>query len=130
MAKPFTIGGIDHVQLAAPAGCKEEARRFFGEVLGLDEVEKPANLAARGGVWFQAGDQQLHIGVEREFQPAKKAHPAFAVSDLALLRERLESHEISIDPGELLPGAERFYASDPFGNRIEFLQRNERRFRP
>ncbi|HEX5322636.1 MAG TPA: VOC family protein [Capsulimonadaceae bacterium] len=116
------ILGIDHVQIAAPPGCEKTALRFFGELLGLPEIEKPANLAARGGAWFQSGNQQLHIGVESEFMPAKKAHPAFAVREIARLRERLESHGIVTDPGEPLPGAERFYVSDPFGNRLEFLE--------
>jgi hypothetical protein len=74
------IGGIDHVQLAAPAGCEGDARRFFGELLGLEELEKPASLKGRGGVWFRVGAQQLHVGVEADFSPARKAHPAFRSS--------------------------------------------------
>ncbi|HEY4918267.1 MAG TPA: hypothetical protein VIH92_15245 [Solirubrobacteraceae bacterium] len=76
--------GIDHVQLAAPAGCEEDARRFFGELLGLDEVEKPEVLRARGGIWFSLGGQQLHIGVQEGFVPARKAHPAILVEAAAL----------------------------------------------
>ncbi len=71
------LSGIDHVQLAAPAGCEDDARAFFGELLGLDEIEKPEALRARGGAWFQVGAQQLHVGVEPGFAPARKAHPAF-----------------------------------------------------
>ena len=74
------LAGIDHVQLAAPPGCEDEARRFFGELLGLEEVEKPEPLRARGGVWFRVGAQQLHVGVDPAFAPARKAHPAFAVT--------------------------------------------------
>ena len=74
------LDAIDHVQLAAPPGCEAEARRFFGELLGLEELEKPESLRARGGVWFRVGAQQLHVGVEPEFAPARKAHPAFAVA--------------------------------------------------
>lgn len=85
----FNFTGIDHVQLAAPAGCEEQARAFFGTLLGMTEVPKPPNLAARGGVWFQCGSQQLHIGVQADFSPAKKAHPAFAVENLSALRAHL-----------------------------------------
>jgi catechol 2,3-dioxygenase-like lactoylglutathione lyase family enzyme len=104
---------LDHVQLAAPAGCEEEARRFFGELLGLREIEKPPSLAARGGVWFE----HLHIGVEDDFRPARKAHPAFAVDDLDALAARLG--DVTWDDG--LPGVRRFYAADPWGNRLEFV---------
>jgi len=106
---------LDHVQLAAPPGCEAEARRFFGELLGMREVEKPPALAARGGVWFE----HLHIGVEEGFRPARKAHPAFAVDDLDALASRLG--DVTWD--EELPGRRRFYAQDPWGNRLEFLQR-------
>jgi len=106
---------LDHVQLAAPPGCEAEARRFFGELLGMREVEKPPALAARGGVWFE----HLHIGVEEGFRPARKAHPAFAVDDLDALASQLG--DVTWD--EELPGRRRFYAQDPWGNRLEFLQR-------
>jgi catechol 2,3-dioxygenase-like lactoylglutathione lyase family enzyme len=104
---------LDHVQLAAPPGCEEAARRFFGDLIGMREVEKPRSLAARGGVWFE----QLHVGVEQDFRPARKAHPAFVVADLDALAERLG--DVSWDDG--LPGVRRFYVSDPWGNRLEFL---------
>jgi catechol 2,3-dioxygenase-like lactoylglutathione lyase family enzyme len=115
---------IDHVQLAAPKGCEAAAREFYGSILGLREIEKPASLRARGGCWFQCGEQQLHIGVESTFQPAKKAHPAFAVSNLEELRGLLVVHAIRITDDDALPGARRFYAEDPWGNRLEFLEAN------
>jgi len=110
---------IDHVQLAAPVGCEAEARAFFGDVLGLEELPKPEPLRARGGVWFAlAGGQQLHVGVETDYLPARKAHPAFAVDELDALAERLR--DVTWD--DEIPGVRRFYASDPWGNRLEFLQ--------
>ena len=109
---------IDHVQVAAPPHCEDEARAFYGVVLGLEEIEKPQPLRARGGVWFRVDDaQQLHVGVEQDFAPARKAHPAFAVEDLDALAARIG--DVSWD--DELPGVRRFYATDPFGNRLEFL---------
>ena len=116
------IARIDHVQLAAPRGCEAAAREFYGGILGLAEIEKPASLQARGGCWFQCGAQQVHIGVEAAFQPAKKAHPAFAVSDLAKLRESLVGHGVKITDDESIPRTRRFFAEDPWGNRLEFLE--------
>ena len=110
---------LDHVQLAAPPGCEEAAREFFAGTLGLREIEKPASLAARGGVWFALDGQVLHIGVEADFRPARKGHPAFVVDDLAALAARLGD----VDWDESIPGVRRFYASDPWGNRLEFLER-------
>lgn len=114
---------LDHVQIAAPPGCEEEARRFFGGLVGLDEVEKPERLRERGGVWFEAGDRQLHIGVEEGFSPAGKAHPAFSLpaSELVALAERLVGAGVEVVWDEALPGTERFYCADPWGNRLEFL---------
>jgi catechol 2,3-dioxygenase-like lactoylglutathione lyase family enzyme len=105
---------IDHVQVAAPPGCEDEARAFYGGVLGMREVEKPTRLAARGGVWFE----QLHVGVEDPFTPARKAHPAFAVDNLDGLAARIGD----VEWDDAVPGLRRFYASDPFGNRLEFLE--------
>jgi hypothetical protein len=85
---------IDHIQIAAPKSCEFAAREFYGSILGLAEIEKPASLGGRGGCWFQCGDQQLHIGVESAFRPAKKAHPAFAVARLDKLRESLITHAV------------------------------------
>jgi catechol 2,3-dioxygenase-like lactoylglutathione lyase family enzyme len=113
---------IDHVQIAAPKGCEAAARQFYGEILGMREVEKPETLRGRGGGWFQCGDQQLHVGVETEFRAAKKAHPAFAVKDLDALRQRLASRGVKITEDDALPGVQRFYAEDPWGNRLEFLE--------
>ncbi len=112
---------IDHIQIAAPAGCEEAARDFYGGILGLKEIEKPAALRARGGCWFECGDRQLHIGVEKDFRPAKKAHPAFAVADFDRLRETLAKRGIVL-MDESIPGTRRFYADDPWGNRLEFVE--------
>ena len=121
--------GIDHVQLAAPTGSEEKAREFFGTLCGMKEIPKPANLRKRGGVWFRAGSDQLHIGMEdpSRFRPNKKAHPAFKVRNLEELRLLLASRGISTSVDEPLPGADRFYAEDPFGNRLEFIERRRKR---
>jgi catechol 2,3-dioxygenase-like lactoylglutathione lyase family enzyme len=116
------ISRVDHIQIAAPKGCEEVAREFYGALLGLREIEKPSSLRGRGGCWFQCGDQQLHIGVESNFQPAKKAHPAFVVSDLGKLRESLLARGIRITDDDSLPSVRRFYAEDPWGNRLEFME--------
>jgi catechol 2,3-dioxygenase-like lactoylglutathione lyase family enzyme len=115
------LDGIDHVQLAAPPGCEAEARRFFGGVLGLEEVEKPESLRARGGVWFRVGAQQLHVGVEQEFAPARKAHAAFAVSGYDELVVRLRSAGVETVADDSIPGVRRSYIADPWGNRIELV---------
>lgn len=117
------IHGLDHVQIAAPAGCEEKARRFFGVLLGLRELEKPQPLARRGGAWFRVGAQELHVGVEAEFAPARKAHPAFTVEDVRALATRLEAAGVEVRWDNELPGVRRFYAGDPWGNRLEFLQK-------
>jgi catechol 2,3-dioxygenase-like lactoylglutathione lyase family enzyme len=117
-----TILDIDHVQVAIPAGEEQRARDFYGGVLGLAELPKPANLAARGGVWFAVGARQLHLGVDVDFRPAKKAHPAFLVRDLAQLLERCRRANVAIAEDEPLAGYRRVYVADPFGNRIELLQ--------
>jgi catechol 2,3-dioxygenase-like lactoylglutathione lyase family enzyme len=111
---------LDHVQLALPPGREAQARAFAG-LLGLAEVAKPAALAARGGVWFEANGIRLHLGVEEAFRPARKAHPAFRVAGLEALRARLEAAGIVIEDDDALPGEVRFYAADPFGNRLEFM---------
>ena len=116
--------GIDHVQLAAPPGCEAEARRFFGEVLGLEELPKPTALAVRGGLWFQCGAQQLHIGVEKDFLPAKKAHPALRLADdasIETLKSRLNAAGIPTRDDHEMEDAARFFAEDPWGNRLEFV---------
>ncbi len=116
------VAHIDHIQIAAPVGCEPAARDFYGSVLGLKEIEKPLLLRARGGCWFECGSQQLHVGVERDFLPAKKAHPAFAVFDLDALREALVARSVPVVEDDNLPGTRRFYAEDPWGNRLEFIE--------
>ena len=117
------IDGIDHVQIAAPAGCEQAARWFFGELLGLDEVEKPASLRERGGAWFTIGAQQLHVGVEDPFTPARKAHPALRVTagDLDALAARLSDAGLEVSWDGALPHTRRFYSRDPWGNRLELI---------
>lgn len=117
------IKGIDHIQLAMPAGEEATARTFFGETLGLVEIPKPDSLKGRGGVWFTCGAQELHVGVEAGFLPAKKAHPAFLVADLARLEGHLRENGVAITHQSPLPGAIRFFVEDPFGNRIELIER-------
>ena len=115
------LDGIDHVQLAAPPGCEPEARRFFAGLLGLEEVEKPESLQARGGVWFRAGAQELHIGVEQEFAPARKAHPAFAVSGYDEIVARLRAAGVALIDDASIPGLRRCFVADPWENRIELV---------
>jgi catechol 2,3-dioxygenase-like lactoylglutathione lyase family enzyme len=115
------LDGIDHVQLAAPPGCEEEARRFFGGLLGLEELEKPEPLRARGGVWFRVGAQQLHVGVEQAFARARKAHPAFGAARYDELLERLGTAGVEVEHDETIPGVRRCYVADPWGNRIELV---------
>jgi catechol 2,3-dioxygenase-like lactoylglutathione lyase family enzyme len=117
------IIGLDHVQIAAPPGCEDDARRFYGELLGLAELRKPESLWQRGGVWFSVGGQQLHIGVEEPFTPARKAHPALRLvpAELEMLAERLRTAGATVTWDENLPGIRRFYTEDPWGNRIELL---------
>lgn len=116
------IKGIDHVQLAAPAGSEEEARLFYGELLGMQEIEKPENLKARGGCWFLCGSQEIHIGIQQDFAPSKKAHPGFMVEHLSVLRRQLEDAAYPISEEPPIAGRVRFFTHDPFGNRIEFLE--------
>ena len=115
--------GLDHVQVAAPAGSEADARRFYGELLGLAELPKPETLRARGGVWFACGDRQLHVGIAEPFAPATKAHPALLVrlADLDRLAERLEAGGCRVQWDDAIPGTRRFYTADPWGNRIELV---------
>jgi catechol 2,3-dioxygenase-like lactoylglutathione lyase family enzyme len=117
------VTGIDHVQVAAPPGCEEEARAFYGGLLGLVELPKPAPLAGRGGCWFRAGPQQLHVGVEERFAPARKAHPGLVVDGLDELAERLAAAGVEVAWDESLPEVLRFHVADPFGNRLELRSR-------
>lgn len=120
----FLFTGIDHIQLAAPEGCEAEARSFFAGLLGWMEIPKPENLMQRGGVWFQCGNHQVHIGVQKDFIPAKKAHPAFHVQNIKALREYLllKGIQVTEDDTRSDEGVERFFLNDPFGNRLEFLE--------
>ncbi len=123
------ITGIDHVQLAMPAGEEDAARLFYAGLLGLREVEKPAPLASRGGCWFETPGTSVHLGVMKEFVPATKAHPAFTVQDLTALQESLRKAGITVTSDDALANENenirRFFASDPFGNRIEFIQADD-----
>lgn len=113
---------IDHVQIAAPPECEKAAREFFGRLLGLEEIEKPELLRERGGCWFKVGSRQLHIGVEKDFRPATKAHPAFAVEDIDKIFAVLSVAGVRCAWDEALGGIRRFYAEDPWGNRLEFTE--------
>src|SRR5262245_21831056 len=115
------IVSLDHVQLAAPPGCEPAARAFFGDLLGLRELEKPEALRSRGGVWFAVGAQELHVGVEEPHAPARKAHPALAVRDLDEAAARLEAAGREVEWDRSPPGLRRFYTADPWGNRIELV---------
>src|SRR5882724_1989 len=116
------LESIDHVQVAAPPGCEPEARRFYGELLGMKELDKPESLSARGGCWFElANGQQLHVGVETSHIPARKAHPAFAIVRFDELRARLLEHGAPVIDDIEIHGVQRFFSADPWGNRLEFV---------
>lgn len=114
--------GIHHVQLAAPVGSEPLMREFYAGTLGLTEVPKPPVLAARGGVWFRVPGVEIHIGVEDDFRPARKAHPGLVVRDLDEAAERLRAAGHRVRPDDLLPGFRRCYVDDPVGNRLELLE--------
>jgi catechol 2,3-dioxygenase-like lactoylglutathione lyase family enzyme len=116
------IVALDHVQLAMPAGGEAAARRFYRDLLGIPEQPKPAHLAARGGCWFERGALKVHLGVDKEFHPARKAHPAFLVEDLEALAAKLRAAGFEPKADEPLEGYDRLYVNDPFGNRIELMQ--------
>ena len=115
------LRSIDHVQVAGPPGCEAAARMFYGEVLGLREIPKPPALAARGGVWFRLGTQELHVGIEEDFRPALKAHPAFSCVDPDALADALQASGAPVSWNGQVTGVRRFYTSDPFGNRLEIV---------
>ncbi len=118
------IPAIDHVNIAIPVGGEDLARSFYGDILGFVETPKPENLADRGGVWFEQGEVKIHLGVEKDFRPAKKAHPAFVTDDLRTVVERCKKggyHVVMDEPA--LEGYNRVHIFDPFGNRIEIMER-------
>jgi catechol 2,3-dioxygenase-like lactoylglutathione lyase family enzyme len=116
---PFAA--IDHVQLAMPAGGEDRARAFYSGLLGMDEVAKPPELAKRGGCWFASGAVQIHLGIEAEFRPARKAHPALRCLDYDGLLARLQAAGLDVQRDDSIPGVRRCHISDPFGNRIELI---------
>lgn len=116
---PFTA--IDHVQLAMPAGEEEKARTFYRDLLGMVEIAKPPGLAKRGGCWFTSGSVQLHLGVEADFRPAKKAHPAMRCREYDRLMASLQAAGVEMQEDRNIPGTRRCHIFDPFGNRIELI---------
>ncbi|HET9542009.1 MAG TPA: VOC family protein [Acidimicrobiales bacterium] len=112
---------IDHVQLAMPVGREDEATAFYEGLLGLPRVPKPDPLAARGGCWFEGDEVKVHLGVEADFRPARKAHPALVVDDLSALVERLRDVGVEVREGDDPSGRPQVYVDDPFGNRIELV---------
>ena len=120
----MTILSIDHVQIAMPSGEEGKARAFYIGILGFVEIQKPAELAKRGGAWFQSQHVQLHLGVETDFKPARKAHPAFIVNDLNTLIAKVEAAGYETDTNQPpLEGYKRAHVFDPFGNRMELMER-------
>ena len=117
----YPFSAIDHVQLAMPSGGEERARAFYATLLGMREVAKPPELARRGGCWFECGPVQIHLGVEEDFRPARKAHPALRCFDYGALVVRLRDAGIAVTPDDSIAGVERCHIADPFGNRIELI---------
>lgn len=122
MTQEATVFGIDHVQVAVPPGSEAKCRAFYVELLALPELPKPPTLAARGGIWVQAGRHELHCGVTKDFQPARKAHPAFAVGGLDALAARLKAAGHPVTWDDTNPAVRRFFTLDPFENRLEFVE--------
>ena len=116
------VVGIEHVQLALPPGEEAAARAFYTGLLGIPEVAKPPGLAARGGCWFEGVGVKVHLGVEADFRPARKAHPALLVDNLRAMAERLAAAGLAVTLDDPVEGRERCYVDDPFGNRIELMQ--------
>ncbi|MGW2511157.1 VOC family protein [Streptomyces scopuliridis] len=115
------LTAFDHVLPAAPPGSEDELRGYYVDVLGMTEIPKPPALAARGGCWFRAGSVQLHLGIERDFRPAKKAHPGLRVTGIEAYAHRIVTAGAPVTWDDNLPGHRRFYSEDPVGNRLEFL---------
>lgn len=118
----FIFKSIDHIQLAAPKGSEEIARHFFRDILNFKEIDKPEALKKNGGIWFAFGNIQVHIGIEEPFSPSKKAHPAFEIENIEEIKIHLSNHHMKYIEDQLLPGANRIYIHDPFGNRIELIE--------
>ncbi len=123
--KKVNIVGFDHLQLAMPAGEEAKARHFYGELLGLTEVDKPEPLVSRGGCWFKGQGVSVHLGVMNDFAPATKAHPGFQVSDLTACQTFLSEAGVEVLPDDSIPEVGRCHISDPFGNRIELIQQGD-----
>lgn len=121
----MSVLGIDHIQLVMPAGGEAQARHFYGELLGLEEIEKPTAFQKSGGCWFNGDGFQLHLGVEAAFAPAKKAHIAFVMADLAVFITKMAEHGYAFAPDPRVAGRQRGYLHDPFGNRLEFIQNGD-----
>jgi len=117
----YRLVALDHVQLAMPPGEEDRAEAFYAGLLGMERRAKPEPLAARGGCWFSNGSVSLHLGVEADFRPARKAHPALVVENLEDLEARLRVAGLEVRPDRDLPGVRRSYVDDPFGNRIELI---------
>ncbi|MCC7346111.1 MAG: glyoxalase [Variibacter sp.] len=115
------VRGLDHIQLAIPPGAEERCRAFYCALLEMQELVKPPVLAARGGLWLRAGAVEIHLGVEQDFRPARKAHPAILVDDLDALAARLQGAGYALDYDDLIAGRRRFFTHDPLGNRLEFI---------
>ena len=122
MSSDLAFSGLHHVQLAIPPGTEPRCREFWLGILGFVELDKPLALAARGGCWFRSGGLEIHLGVESDFAPSRKAHPGILVVGIDSVASRLTSSGVEIAWDDGFPGMRRFYASDPFGNRLEFLE--------
>jgi catechol 2,3-dioxygenase-like lactoylglutathione lyase family enzyme len=124
VTSPFSYG-LHHVLVAIPPGGEDACRPFYVDVLGMTELVKPPRLAAKGGLWVRADGVEIHLGVERDFRPARKAHPGIRVVGLSALESRLTEAGFPVEWDGDFPGHRRFYTSDPHGNRLEFIERDE-----
>jgi len=120
-AAPPPMRGFDHVQIAIPPGAEDRCRAFYVDLLGMTELTKPPVLAARGGLWVRSGPVEIHLGVDADFRPARKAHPAIRISDLDALADRLKAAGCEVSWDELIAETRRFFTHDPLGNRLEFI---------
>lgn len=122
ITETYAFDGLHHVQLAIPPGAEDLCRAFWGDILGMTELEKPPVLAARGGCWFRGGGLEVHLGVEEDFRPSKKAHPGILINSLHAFAAHLEKQGVGVTWDDNFPGHDRFYAFDKLGNRLEFLE--------